>query len=111
MVETVAANGTNDSFDEGILPRGAWCGTDLLDPETLDATVEIRTVDLIPVPQQVTRRRIPGKGIDHLLRGPLRGGMLRHVEMNDPPTIVTEDDKDKKNSERHGWQREEVAGR
>ena len=40
-----------------ILPRGARCGKDLLDPETVDASIEVRSVDLISIPYQVPRRR------------------------------------------------------
>ena len=71
VVETLTSNGADHPFDKWILPRGARCGKDLLDPETVDASIEVRSVDLISVPYQVPRRRVPWKRIDHLLRRPL----------------------------------------
>jgi len=37
VVEALAANRTDHPLDEGILPRGAWSGKDLVDPHALDA--------------------------------------------------------------------------
>ena len=83
---------TNDSFDERMLTRGARCRTDLIDPETLDATVEVRSVDLIPVPQHEARHAIPRIGVDDLLRAPFSRGMFRDIEVYDTGPIVTKDD-------------------
>ncbi len=50
MVETLTSNGADHPFDQWILPRGARCGKDLLYPETVDATIEVRSVGLVSVP-------------------------------------------------------------
>ena len=50
MVETLTSNGADHPFDEWILPRGARGGKDLLYPETVDATVEVRSVGLVSIP-------------------------------------------------------------
>ena len=71
MVETLTSNGADHPFDKWILPRGARCGKDLLDPETVDASIEVRSVGLVSIPYQVPRRRVPWKSIDHLLRRPV----------------------------------------
>ena len=47
MVETLTSNGADHPFDKWILPRGARCGKDLLYPETVDASVEVRSVGLV----------------------------------------------------------------
>ena len=83
VVETLTSNGADHPFDQWILPRGARCGKDLLYPETVDASIEVRSVDLVSVPYQVPRRRVPWKSIDHLLRRPLGGRMFGDIEMND----------------------------
>ena len=59
VVETLTSNGADHPFDEWILPRGARCGKDLLYPETVDASIEVRSVGLVSVPYQVPRRRVP----------------------------------------------------
>ena len=99
MVETLTSNGADHPFDKWILPRGARCGKDLLDPETVDASVEVRSVGLVSVPYQVPRRCIPWKSIDHLLCRPLGGRMFGDIEMNDTATVVAKDDEDEQNSE------------
>ena len=57
VVETLTSNGADHPFDKWILPRGARCGKYLLYPETVDASIEVRSVDLISIPYQVPRRR------------------------------------------------------
>ena len=99
VVETLTSNGADHPFDEWILPRGARCGKDLLYPETVDASVEVRSVGLVSVPYQVPRRRVPWKSIDHLLCRPLGGRMFGDIEMNDTATVVAKDNEDEQNSE------------
>ena len=71
VVETLTANTPYEPFHVGILPRRPRCGESLLDAKSSDATVEVAPVYLIAVAKKVTRNRIPGKGIDDLLRRPL----------------------------------------
>ena len=108
MVEALASNGADHPFDEWILPRGARCGKDLLHSETIDATIEVRSVGLVSVPYQVPRRRVPWKSIDHLLRRPLGRRMFGDIEMNDTATVVAKDDEDEQNFEGCGRQSEKV---
>ena len=108
VVETLTSNGADHPFDKWILPRGARCGKDLLDPETVDASIEVRSVGLVSIPYQVPRRRVPWKSIDHLLRRPLGRRMFGDIEMNDTATLVAKDDEDEQNSEGCGRQSEKV---
>ena len=59
MVETLTSNGADHPFDKWILPRGARCGKDLLYPETVDASVEVRSVGLVSVPVPGTEALYP----------------------------------------------------
>ncbi len=63
VVETLTTNGSDEPFDERVLPQRTWRRQNLLDLEPRDTPVEVRSVDLISVPQQVTRRRVPGNGV------------------------------------------------
>ena len=110
VVETLTANRSDEPFDERVLPRRTWRRQNLLDLEPRDTSVEVRTVDLISVPQQVTRRRVPGKGVNHLLRRPLGRRMFRHVEINGTAMVVAEHNEDKEKTEGCGRHREEVDG-
>ena len=53
VVETLTSNGADHPFDKWILPQGARCGKDLFYPETVDATIEVRSVGLVSVSYQV----------------------------------------------------------
>src|SRR5438132_10721988 len=48
------------------------------------------TVDCVAVAQEVGRCGIVGEGVHDLLGGPVGGGMLGHVEMDDPSAVVSE---------------------
>jgi len=50
------------------------------------------SIDGIAITQQVFRRRLPGKGFDKLLRRPLGSWMLRHIKVDNPPSIMAQDD-------------------
>ena len=56
VVETLTSNGADYPFDKWILPRGARYGKDLLDPETVDATIEVRSVGLVSIRRCCTAR-------------------------------------------------------
>ena len=68
VVETLSSQGPDHPLDERTLPRRARRCQDLLDAESLNPLGEGRAVDAVSVPQQVPRRRIPGKGLDDLGR-------------------------------------------
>ena len=104
----LTSNGADHPFDKWILPRGARCGKDLLHPETVDATIEVRSVDLVSTPYQVPRRRVPWKSIGHWLCRPLGRRMFGDIEMNDTATVVAKDDEDEQNSEGCRRQSEKV---
>ena len=108
VIETLAANGADNPFDERTLPRRTGRRQNLVDTKSRDAAVEVPAVDSISVPYQVPRRRVPWKSIDHLLRRPLGGRMFRDIEMSNTATIVTEDDEDEQYPEGCSRHSEEV---
>jgi hypothetical protein len=62
MVETLPPDGTDDPFDIRILPGRARRYENLLDTESMHGSVEVISVDPVPVANQVTRGRVPGEG-------------------------------------------------
>ena len=50
VVETLTSNGADHPFDQWMLPREARGGKDLLHPETVDASIEVRSVALVSIP-------------------------------------------------------------
>src|SRR5262245_13314090 len=85
----------------------------LSDPHTHHTLPEGVTVDWVAVAEEVGRCGLVGEGIHDLLGGPVSGGMLGHVEMDDPPAVVSEYDEydeNEEHTEAGGRDREEVEG-
>ncbi len=55
-------------------------------------------------------RDFKGKRLPQLLDDPTARRMLRDINVQDAPTIVTDDEEAVENAERHRWHREEVHG-
>jgi hypothetical protein len=76
---------------------------------------ERATGDRVAVTEQVGRDRVVRKGVDDLLGCPHGRGMLGHVEVDDAPAVLGEDDEDEEHSQARGGHggeidRDEVAG-
>src|SRR6266436_4746753 len=82
VIETLAADRADDALDIGVLPRGARCGDDLVDPHRPDTIAEALAIRGIPVPQQVARRRVPRESLSHLSRKPDLRGLPGDVEVD-----------------------------
>jgi hypothetical protein len=59
VIEALAAQGADEAFDIGILPRGTRRDLHLVDPQGLDLAREHGPVDRIAVTQEVAQRRPP----------------------------------------------------
>ena len=81
MVQTLAANRTNDPLDLRTLLRHSGRSQHFLNAKLVHLLGEIRTECAVAVAQQKTRRAVPGKRLPQLLRGPFRSRMSRHGEM------------------------------
>ena len=65
-------------------------------------------VDAVAIAEEIGRRGIVGEGVDELLSGPDGGGVLGHVEVDDPPAVVSEHDENEEDAEASGGPRKEV---
>src|SRR6516225_8479122 len=108
MVQTLAANRADDPLDVRPLLRRAGRSQHFLNPKFLHLVSEIRTEDSVTVSQQETRRAVPGKRLPQLLRGPFRSRMSRHAEMENPATVVRQDQEYVPHLKANGWHREEA---
>src|SRR5262249_48449195 len=109
MVQTFAANRTDDAFDVSSLPRRPRSAEDFFDIHCRDLVAELLAIDSIS--QQISRRGIKRKGFDYLLRRPFRRWMSCDVEVHDASSIVCEDNKNEEDFEPNGVDGEEVDGR
>jgi hypothetical protein len=74
VIQTFAAETANEPFDVGLLPRAPRGNDDFFDAHVVDPLAKWCIIDAIAIPQQIARCLIPGKGLNHLLRRPLRRG-------------------------------------
>jgi hypothetical protein len=83
VVETFAADGSDEALDEGVLPRGTGCAQDLVDAHALEAGAEGRAVDGVAIPHRILWGVVLGERLDDLLGGSGSGRVLGDVEVQD----------------------------
>ena len=105
MVEALAADRTDQALDEWILPRAVWRREDFLDLHSRHAVAELLAIDLVTVAQEMGGRRVVRERVDDLLSGPGGGGVLGHVEVDDAPAVVGEDDEGRRGRGGERWAR------
>jgi hypothetical protein len=74
VVETLAADRTDQALGERILPGTVRRRENFLDLHTLHAVAELLAIDLVAVAQEVGRRRVVRERGDDLLGSPTGGG-------------------------------------
>ena len=108
VIQALAPDRADEPFREGILPRAVRGRENLLDPHAFHAVPKWPSVDLVAVTEEIGRCGLVREGVDELLSGPGGGGMLGHVEVDDPPAVVREHDQNEEDAEAGGGHREEV---
>ena len=66
MIQAFTADRTDQSLDVGVLPGRSRGSDDLGDAHRANAMAERRAIRFVPVPQQIARCSVPGKGLGHL---------------------------------------------
>ena len=110
VIEALSASGADHALSISVLPGRARSAEDLANIEGLDLLAELFSKDAVAVALQVARSAVEGKGLHDLPGCPSRRRPIRHVEVNDAPTVVPDDDEDIENAEQRGWNGEEVHG-
>ena len=108
VVQTLAAEGADQSLHIRVLPRARRTRDHLADTHASDSALECVTIDRIAVSQQPSRCRIVRTRLNDLLGRPCRRRMLGDVEMNNPPAVVRQHDEDEEDSAGEGGDGEEI---
>src|SRR6516225_6814316 len=108
VVQTFSTNTSDNPFRIAVLPRTPSRYRNLLDTQSIDSCREIMTIDPITISYQVARRCFLRKRFDDLLRRPSSSRVFRHIEMQNTPTVMREDDEDIQHTELYGRNRKEV---
>src|SRR3954462_5368364 len=93
VIQTLAANRTNEPFDIGPLPGRSWCGKHLFDAHGFYLIHEVLPEDSIPIAQEILGRGVPRKCFPQLLDCPLRGRMGSHCKVHDASALMRQHDK------------------
>mgnify|MGYP001817640798 CR=1 FL=1 len=110
MVDAVPAQGSNQPLRIGILPGRSWSRLHFLHAHVTHTACELVTVDAVAVTEEIPRGGVPWKRFQDLLCGPSRAGRISHVEMDDPSTLVSQNDENEEDPECHRGHREEIDG-
>jgi hypothetical protein len=108
MIQALAPDRADDVLREGVLPRALGRRQDFTDPYALHALPEHVTVDRVAIAEEIGGRRVLREGVDDLLGGPVGGGVLGHIEVEDAPAMVSEPDEDEEDAEPSGGHGEEI---
>ena len=110
VIQAFAANTPDEPFDVWVLPRTPGGDHDVFDPHMLYPLPKGGAVDTVPIPQEIARGLVPWGGVNDLLGGPFRGGMLGDVEVDHAPSMMGQDDQDKEHRVPHGGNHKEIQG-
>src|SRR3981189_2724488 len=89
VIQTFSADRTDKTLSVRVLPRRSRRSYNLRDPHRSNAMTECRTIGCVPVPQQIARGIVPGKGLDHLARKPILRRIWRHRKVDNPSAVKT----------------------
>jgi len=110
VIQTFAPDRTDEAFSERILPRAVWRREDFANPHATHSVPKLLGVDLVTVAQEIGGRGVVREGVHDLRGGPVRGGVLGHVEVDDVPAMVSKHDENEEDAQARGGHREEIEG-
>ena len=108
VIQTLAPDRADDPLRKGVLPGAVRRREDFIDPHALHSVPKLLAVDLVTVAQEIGRRGVVREGVHDLLGGPVGGGVLGHVEVDEAPAVVSEHDENKEDAQARGWHRKEI---
>ncbi len=108
VIQKFSAQATDYALNIGVLPRRSRRGHNLVNTQARHPSPNPITICAIAVTQKIPRDRIERKRFRNLLGCPLCGRVLRHVEVDDFPAIVRQDDENEQHFERRCWHDKEV---
>jgi hypothetical protein len=108
VIQALTPDGTDQALRKRVLPRAVRRCEDFRDAHTVHAMPELLAVDPVTIAQEVDRSGLVWEGVHDLLGGPVGGGMLRDVEVDDAPAVVSEHDENEEDTKASGRHGEEV---
>src|SRR5262245_4446585 len=100
VIRALSTNRSDESFDIRTLPRTLRCNDHFLKLHPGHSPTELFAIDLVAIPQKISRWRLFKKCFHDLLRGPSSRRMLGHIEVNYTPAIVRQYHQHKQHAKR-----------
>ena len=98
MIQTLSSDRTDEPLREGILPWAVRGREDFLDPRALHTAPKLLAVDLVAIVEEIVWSGVVREGVHDLLGGPVGGGMLGDVEVQDATALVGKHDEDEEDA-------------
>ena len=108
--EQLTPDGAYQPLGVRVLPGRCWRGHDFFNSHSTQFPADFLAIYGIAVSQYVARRRLEWEGLNKLLRRPLGGWMLDHVEVKHLAPVMAEDHQDKQHFQLGSWHDEEIHG-
>src|ERR1039457_7257071 len=110
MVQTFAANGADQAFDERVVQGSAWRNKFLFQSEGKSPLHKFQTVNAIAIAQQIAGWIGVGKRLGQLLCVPGRRRRIGNIEMQDFAPLMRQDQEDIEDAEGGGRDDKEIHG-
>ncbi len=107
-IQQITTTAAYPAFCNSILPRTPQRSADTFDFHRSDCGGDLRPILGITIEDDEPRGRPKWKRFSPLLNDPQAGWVLCDVDMQDPSTVVTDDEEAVEHTERDRWNREEV---
>jgi len=108
MIQALAPDRTDQALGERVLPGAVRRREDFLDAHALYSLPKVLAVDPVTVAQEIGGRRVIRECLHDLPGGPVGGGVLSDVEVDDASAMVREHDENEENAQARGGHREEI---
>ena len=108
VVQTFAADGADQAFDERVLPGRAWHNELLFQSEGKSPPNKFQTVNAIAIAEQIAGWNGVGKCLGQLLCGPGRRRRIGNIEMQDFAPLMRQDQEDMEDAEGGGRDDKEI---
>src|SRR5215831_14250074 len=108
VIQTLAANGSDQPLHKWILPGRARCRNYGFFAHALDRCANFSSENRISIADQIARRFLPGKSFSKLLYGPLLRRVFRYVPVQYASPIVRQHEENEEHAKGGRRYREEV---
>src|ERR1700674_3621872 len=99
MIQALTTDRPDQALDIGILPRRLRRSEDFPNAQPVRRFTKLLSVTSVPVPQQIARRAVPGKGLQTLPSRPFGRRVWSDTEVNHETPAVRERHEDKQEPE------------